>query len=208
MKPIHLALAALLLSGCTENSQDNEQPTVRIESASTSKTLRAASTDSSESSYTRGVAEADKPIVKKYIKNYNVPMHRPHMVRADYLSGLEIREYLSEDGVQLNVFETVSREYCGSEPYVYSCCIPTKGSIISRVTGIIKPDGKTAHGLYKVEGVDVIKGGACPASDFYFIKYDETVFEAVEADVMQHIYQEGIEAVIKAEEARQSSAAH
>lgn len=54
----------------------------------------------------------------------------------------------------------------------------------------------------------MIKGGACPASDFYFIKYDEAVFKAVEADVMQHIYQKGIEAVIKAEEARQSSAAH
>lgn len=208
MKPFHIALAALLLSACSENSQ-HEQPAVRIEPlAPPSKTLGVAATDSSESSYTRGVAEADKPIVKKYIRNYNVPMHKPHVVRADYLDGLEIRSYLSEDGIQLNVFETLSREYCGAEPYVYSCCIPTKGSTISRVTGIIKPDGKTAHGLYKAEGVDVIKGGACPASDFYFIKYDEAVFKAVEADVMQYIYEEGLKAVIKAEEARRSSAVH
>lgn len=60
-----------------------------------------------ESSYTRNVPDEDKHIVRKYINYYGVPLHQPHVVRGEYLTKLEIREYLSSEGGEaLQTFTT------------------------------------------------------------------------------------------------------
>lgn len=213
MKLSFAALSVLTLIACTDPYASDTDPIVVIEPPKAAKPTAAqpappqkGASDPLESSYTRNVSDGDKPIIRNYIDFYGVPLHEPHVVRAAYLRDLEIRSYISPTGEQLNVYETLPKKYCGGDPNLYACCMPTKGSRISRIAGLMNPEGRTAHAMFKVEGVDVTKGGACPASTFYFVEQDQRVFAAVEDDVMQHIYNEGLKSVIKEEEARRASA--
>ncbi|MCP4528622.1 MAG: hypothetical protein GY833_22310 [Aestuariibacter sp.] len=202
-KAVLLCLSAFALTACDFTDDDrNDEPTVQF----TKAVAMPPAGMPTESSYTKGLDSDDKAIVLNYINKYAVPLHAPHVVKGAYLEDLEITSYLDADGAVIDIYGNIKTQRCGTEETFMVCCIPTKDSTITRLTGLIDPNGRTSHGLYKVEGIDIEKGGACPSSSFYFVKRDEDVFSAVELDVMGHIYRKGIKAVIEEEKARQTSA--